>query len=213
MRAVLAIALLLSGACTVEVDDTGPCIANTSGEPIMLIDPVTLECVAFAPDACDPRCGPCAADAVQLPTWGRCGSACRNLDEQSCAAAPACRVARDFNLYYQRGGASGDATFAGCWPLDQVPQSGKACYGLDAFACSQNAECTALYDGPENARVYAACVSEKEQLGKCTGPVQCNAIPPPCPSDSLPGIENGCYTGSCLPREFCDIVDIEPTPV
>lgn len=44
------------------------------------------------------------------------------------------------------------------------------------------------------------CVSN---AGTCTGDVLCDALPPACPGDTVPGIMNGCYSGYCIPVAAC----------
>jgi hypothetical protein len=36
--------------------------------------------------------------------------------------------------------------------------------------------------------------------------VTCDAAPPECPEGQLPSTNEGCYTGSCVPAEECDVV-------
>ena len=37
----------------------------------------------------------------------------------------------------------------------------------------------------------------------CDGPVFCDSLPPTCPEGTLPGIQNGCWTGTCIPLDEC----------
>lgn len=39
--------------------------------------------------------------------------------------------------------------------------------------------------------------------GDCTGDVLCDALPPSCPADTVPGIRNGCWTWYCIPVSEC----------
>lgn len=34
-------------------------------------------------------------------------------------------------------------------------------------------------------------------------PVQCEGLPPECPAGTLPSVEGMCWTGDCIPSEFC----------
>ena len=40
--------------------------------------------------------------------------------------------------------------------------------------------------------------------GNCYGEILCDAPSPPCPSGTTPGIENGCFTGQCIPLNACE---------
>ena len=45
--------------------------------------------------------------------------------------------------------------------------------------------------------------------GSCTGDVWCDAIPPMCPVNTVPGISGGCWTGSCIPVWQCEQTSCE----
>jgi hypothetical protein len=204
MRAVLASIAVVAG-CHIDMDTQPICDIGADG--VMLVNPSTLTCEQFSQDTCNPACGPCADGTRELPSWGKCASACRELDEASCGRAPACRVARDYVAYYTGGQAS---TFAGCWPMDTLPESPVNCYSLDADACSRHNDCTSLYEmdrgqNPPTAR-FKGCAFENETLGFCFGPISCTNIKPPsCPAGMEPGVQSGCYTGACIPDQFCGV--------
>jgi hypothetical protein len=40
--------------------------------------------------------------------------------------------------------------------------------------------------------------------GRCWDPVACDAAPPACPTGTVPGIANGCYTQACIPTDLCE---------
>src|SRR5437867_4449115 len=125
MRAALASIIVVAG-CHMYMDTEPVCDIGADG--VMLVNPSTLTCEQFGSDSCNPACGPCGEGTKELPTWGKCTSPCRELDEANCGRAPACRVARDYVAYY----TSSRPTFAGCWALDTVPESPVSCYRLDA---------------------------------------------------------------------------------
>ena len=50
---------------------------------------------------------------------------------------------------------------------------------------------------------FGQCTTEKLD---CSSPVDCKALPPECPRGTLPGVADGCWTGSCVPAAACDKV-------
>jgi hypothetical protein len=186
-------------------------------EPAALVapqrNPDTLTCQAFG--LCNPECGPCPLAAegppeetAPIPSWGFCGSTCESLPEAACAQDPACRVVKDAAC-----AVSGDCAtdFLGCFPTDQFADPEADCFAArDGFACSQSAACTAYHRSfgsalstPERAQPFAMCAPEGKSPGACFGQVTCRAVAPACPSSTTPGIENGCYTGACIPLDVC----------
>jgi len=57
-------------------------------------------------------------------------------------------------------------------------------------------QCTSGTCGP-------TCVTTSTSPGSCTGTVTCAVATPACPSGTVPGIDNGCYTGFCIPTWAC----------
>ena len=41
--------------------------------------------------------------------------------------------------------------------------------------------------------------------GSCAGTITCNIVPPVCPSNKVPLIKDGCYTGECQLLTACDV--------
>ena len=65
--------------------------------------------------------------------------------------------------------------------------------------------------GKCDAVCYGMCVPDVPiDPGSCTGDIFCDAEPPGCPPDSVPGRRDGCWTGFCIPVEACD--DPPPPP-
>jgi hypothetical protein len=62
-------------------------------------------------------------------------------------------------------------------------------------------QCESLQGGCQQV-----CESDSLDPGQCSGQVTCNLAPPQCPTGTTPGIEDGCYTGYCIP-----LVDCAPT--
>jgi hypothetical protein len=178
-----------------------------------LVDPATLLCESFNIPTCDPDCGGCppsvkAAPTVALPTWGSCSSTCRGLDESSCGATTGCRIARDASCFFAPPGQACLDDFAGCYSTDQIRQPAGTCAGLDAYECSQHDDCAAIYDAPHCntpgcTTTFVACAPEHAIAGSCTGGLSCAQKPPLCPSGTVAGIANGCWTGVCIPQAAC----------
>lgn len=222
---LLAAALALASGCTLVFDGGGgdddvcafaedtPAIA-----PAPQRNPDTLECQDFGGPICDPACGPCPAvdlDLAPVSTWGFCGSTCEGLAESACAAAPECRVVKDAKCAVA-GGCTTD--FLMCLPTDQIIDRTTDCLAArDGFTCSKNPGCTAfhyrkLVVAPDatNILAFATCAPEGRAPGTCYGTVSCLRPPPACPSQHMPAIANGCYTGACLPLAVCE--PQPPTP-
>ena len=220
MRYLVSLAMLLalaSGCTLVFVDDGGDddiCVfAEPASAPAPQRNPDTLTCESFG-GGCIPECGPCPAAEAEpalrqpIPSWGFCGSTCESLPEAACATDPGCRVVKDAAC-----AVSGDCTtdFLGCFPTDQFTDPEVDCFAArDGFACSQSAACTAYHRGslslqgpPDPGRAFALCAPEGKSPGACSGQVICRAAAPACPSSTTPGIENGCYTGACIPLDVC----------
>ncbi len=219
------VALFALAGCQLFFDDRGgksPCetaddIADPppGAQPAPQRNPETLECQSFG-STCDPSCGPCPETAfAPIPSWGSCGSFCEGQDEAGCAASPECRVVKD-----ARCAVSGDCTtdFLGCFPTDSFTDPTTDCFAArDGQTCSRSSACTALHrlepcplalDAP-CPEPFAMCVPEGQSPGQCFAPVTCDAVGPACPKDSTPGIENGCFTGACIPMDLCGPVALQ----
>jgi hypothetical protein len=197
--------LVLLGGCALYGHQPECETPVMSPEPLMLVNPETLACQSFGqPTPCNSVCGPCLTSGIAFPTWGRCDDPCRNLDESTCAAAPTCRVAREWSAYY-----GGGNSFIACYPLDQTFDELAPCKGLAAQGCSEHAGCTALYELPKcdslqcNDAAFKECIPEVQVAGTCTGTTFCDIVSPTCPTGTTPGVANGCYTGSCIPNALC----------
>ncbi len=224
----LAMVVVLASGCTlVFVDDGGGgddvCnFAEPASALAPQLNPDTLICQSFG-GGCSPDCGPCPAVAeadpagvtAPIPSWGFCSGTCEALTETECVKDPACRVVKDAAC-----AVSADCTtdFLGCFPTDQFTDPAVDCFAArDGFSCSQSAACTAYHRGlstalgapepPGQERMFAMCAPEGKSPGTCFGQVTCRAVAPACPPSSRPGIENGCYTGACIPFDVC-----EPAP-
>ncbi len=206
--------MLALAGCTLYHGGGGDDVCNkpvAAGEALpaqQLLNPETLQCQTFSQGpTCDPTCGPCPAlEQVQVPSWGSCSSACDGLDQPTCATTSGCRIALDWAKYYT--GAS-DA-FIGCFATDMNQTGTPLCKGLDAQDCSRVDSCTALYQqvnsncGTCAQHEFQECIPEGQQAGSCTGQVLCD-LAVSCPAGTTPGIEGSCYTGSCIPDQFCPV--------
>lgn len=177
-----------------------------------LRNPNTGQCEYYGGGGGDVRCDACGiceplpADPVMPPTWGFCESECSYLDEAACLATPGCRGA------YLEGFA-----FYECWAVDMSgPIQGGQCAGLDALECSRHDDCVAVHasdcTSPSDPGglvcgngEFVMCAAEPgADPGQCYGEVLCDSLPPACPPDSVAGIRDGCWTGSCISVTACE---------
>jgi len=214
----LALLILITSGCTLYFetgDDQPPPTCSTPFTTVNLVDPATLQCETFSePGPCPPGCSCPVINGVNgsriaaQPTWGSCDSSCEKLDEASCLASDSnCRVARDWARYYENDPNS----FIGCFPLDQIQDVGDpvACEGRDAESCTRGSFCTALYQAIPNDcagcadEQFQECIPTGQKAGVCNGPTACDIASPPCPTGTEPGTDGVCYTGACIPEQFC----------
>ena len=75
--------------------------------------------------------------------------------------------------------------------------------------CTGGGDCWPGEDCPPKG-CWSECVPDDPGPITCDGPVFCDSLPPGCPPNSVPGIQNGCWSGTCIPVEECD--DPPPPP-
>jgi hypothetical protein len=197
--------VIAAGGCLYPDHSQNKCVLAAQGEQApaeQLVNPDTLQCQTYSPYNCDPSCGPCpgvAGAALAQPTWGSCSSACRNLDEATCGTTAGCRIARDLADYYMNL-----PSFLGCYPVDTQATKLAACEGADAWNCSRDDSCAALYTVPTDrgTPMFSECVPEAQLAGSCGG-ATCDIVAPACPTGTTPGVDSGCYTGACIPDQYC----------
>jgi hypothetical protein len=166
--------------------------------PEPLRDPESLTCEPVG------GCG-------QGPSWASCSTACDALDEATCALQAECRVVRDVRCAVD---GTCETDFMGCFPTDRLPDPAVDCLrATDGETCSRSAECTAFHcnercPDPPCPRPFALCMPEGAAPGRCFDPVACRALPPPCPSGTVPGVVDLCFSGACIPNDLC-----EPAPL
>jgi hypothetical protein len=234
MLRLLVLALLIPGCFFTEhgkgggMGDDDDCILppvqeEDTPKPGLRLEPVqpqrnpqTLTCQTFSGGGCNPECGPCPeTDLAPPPSWGFCFSACEQLDEATCETDETCRVIKDATC-----SIFGDCLtdFLGCVSTDQFQDPSLDCTTItDADSCSRNPACTAYHvsggctitqNEPTCESRFAFCGPEGRGSGNCTEQAACDRLPPNCPSGTTPGVENGCFTDTCIPNEFCEGVPI-----
>lgn len=169
---------------------------GTEGIGVELRDPTTGTCQAYGYgyDCADP-CQPCAEPAIAYPDWGYCDGRCEILDESTCKTTSGCRAVYAGSEFHE------------CWSTSQSgPIQGGNCVGLDANSCSQHDDCVAIHAAGAPIGTFASCANETGGVdpGSCVGQVACDALPPACPSGTIPGRTNSCWTGYCIPFAQCD---------
>jgi len=164
---------------------------------------------------CEDACGPCDYDEPAIAQdWGACYGECYDLDEFSCIAANGCYAAYINGTQGDSNPEHAEIRFWGCWNVaPSGPARGATCNGLNAYECSRHDDCSAIYLGKSDATntayegtQFSNCLAERRidpPPGECYGPVTCESPMPICPSNTLPGIHNGCYTGFCIPLADC----------
>jgi hypothetical protein len=92
------------------------------------------------------------------------------------------------------------------------------------YECAADGECAAgCYCGPDGTCVEGGFCTDDgdcgdgmtcdekrnscdpQGAGTCGGEVTCNEVRPNCPADSVPLVEDGCWTGACLELALCDV--------
>lgn len=196
------VALLALGGCLYTHNSKCEQEGYPPDKQIALLDPVDLQCDYFDVPGCDEDCGVCAPLPADLPTWPMCLGACFGFgDEVGCAATPGCRITRLRNQYYSQL-ADPFESFSGCYPVDTVTAEPVGCQGLTPLDCSRHDDCAYLIEYDSEGE----CIPEGQIAGRCFDPVTCADPPPSCPADTTPGALDGCYTGSCIPNEYCGLL-------
>ena len=106
-------------------------------------------------------------------TGTHCAEECPPCNSEGCTCTPRCIP---------------DAT---CADIDCLP--GTVC----------QIQCPDLVGNDTGGSCAPTCVPSGHDPGGCTGTITCNSAPPACPSNTTAGIENGCYTGYCIPSGNC----------
>lgn len=159
-------------------------------------------------------------DALALPAWAECSTICDGLGEDACLGAEGCRAAytTDCGPDALCDAPALEPAFLGCWGIAPIGAPPSECAGLDAFSCSAQSDCVAVHytqeafpnpgDAPYGPFAYCGDEpgSDEPDPGSCTNDsdTMCDALPPECPPDTVPGIRDGCWTGYCIPVDQCE---------
>ena len=197
MRLLALVAIVTFTGCTSDDE----CVIYDRGgvpdiAPNELRNPNTGACEPYGGGWCDDSCGrACPATEQAEPDWGQCYSHCESLDESACKAASGCRAAYADTSFYQ------------CWAVaPSGPIQGGGCTQLGAQDCSRHDDCSAIHAIGNPIGSFLSCANETSisDPGSCVGEVTCDALPPNCPSGTIAGRRNGCWTGYCIPIADCD---------
>ncbi len=177
-----------------------------------LLNPYTGQCEYYYGGGGGNTCGDYggANDLAPLPDWGQCLSTCTGLDEETCLATAGCRAGYlgDCPEGFDCDGTT--YTFYECWEVSPAGPVQGDCNGLDAYECSLHDDCVAHhYPAGENFEApgignFGYCVAEVARGPNCSEPVDCAAAPPDCPAGTVPGRQDGCWTGDCIAFADCD---------
>jgi hypothetical protein len=162
--------------------------------------------------------GDCAALATYVACWSTDqtgpvqGGGCGALDAHECSRHDDCSAVHS-------------NAKQGAWPVDEI---GLFSYCLDeAAGCYSDADCApdercnaaevcmpppgcgSAESEPCDAVCYGTCVPDDvPDIGECYGELLCEAVGPDCPDGTTPGIEDGCYTGYCIPLDDCEVAPL-----
>jgi hypothetical protein len=196
MRLRLAL-LAVSSACSLY-NGNGDDEAGTGAEPTeSLISPFTNQCETFNLDV---------GSGSGIPAWAPCTSLCSALSEEACLITSVCH-------------ATYASTPAGTsfWTCDEIAVftgDTTACSTVDANGCAERTDCAATFsesdaNGPNPSWSFERCSPEVSHPGSgdpgtCdSSGVRCNSAPPQCPSDTVPGVLDACWSGYCIPVADC----------
>ncbi len=124
------------------------------------------------------------------------------------------------NLYFEESSSPSDRPGTPGTPGQPTPPGTPLPPGYD---CSADAECAAGCYCSGGTCVEGGFCSDDEDCGDgltcdegrnscdpqgggtCGGTVTCNEVTPNCPADSVPLVEDGCWTGACSELALCDV--------
>lgn len=168
---------------------TGTAASTSTGQPTTTVDPGTSTTSPATTDAT--TTGVATTTSVTgettTSTTGETTTAGTTTDD---TAGPISECSKDADCKLQE-----DCCVCNGIPLDLNPV---AC----DMECKQS-KCSEL--GVDQA-VCRLGVCETERLSCDQVKVACDALPPACPEGQLPTTTPACWTGKCVPAEFCDVV-------
>jgi hypothetical protein len=91
------------------------------------------------------------------------------------------------------------------------PQGGGSACGCEELCVPDDPTCsvpcppgdTCMEECAPDGTCQSTCVPSTLDPGQCSGPISCTTAPPACPVGTTAGIENGCWTGYCIPNVDC----------
>lgn len=168
---------------------TGTAASTSTGQPTTTVDPGTSTTSPATTDAT--TTGVATTTSVTgettTSTTGETTTAGTTTDD---TAGPISECSKDADCKLQE-----DCCVCNGIPLDLNPV---AC----DMECKQS-KCSEL--GVDQA-VCRLGVCETERLSCDQVKVACDALPPACPEGQLPTTTPACWTGKCVPAEFCDVI-------
>lgn len=87
-----------------------------------------------------------------------------------------------------------------CCSCDGIP------IDLDPVVCDAECKQSRCSELGVDKAVCRLGTCETERLSCNQAVVACDALPPECPEGQLPTTTPACWTGKCVPAEFCDVV-------
>src|SRR5690606_16076401 len=155
-------------------------------------------------------CYPSDGSGGAGPGWdcsnnSECAAGCFCNADGVCEEAGFCTFDEDCADGYvcdDRSSCVPEGTEDGCQEDAECP-TGNVC-NEEAGVCEPTGTCDAegtCPDGQTCDTERDTCVPEPPIT--CQGEVTCDAEAPVCPSGSTPAIQDGCYTGVCLPKAEC----------
>jgi hypothetical protein len=176
-------------------------VAAPSGAPQQAYrDPATGTCEYFGGGGGNCGCNqPCGGDALWIPNWGQCYSACDGLDETTCMTTAGCHAAYDDNPVADQS----SYTFLGCWATASPNTPTTPCANLDAQGCSEHDTCSMVYSGDK----FLECIDETQHgcgvdIG-CAPGSHCEQQCAPCNDLAC---TNTCNP-TCVPDTTCAQID------
>jgi hypothetical protein len=137
---------------------------------------------------------------------------CELLDAYACVTRDDCVKRHD--SYQRAEGAKAPAlviplgNFIECASEEDAPQG---CYSDGecgvGYTCTAEEECLpppgCVPGAPCDDVCYGYCVPDGTDPGTCDGVVTCERVEPNCPTGTVPGVKDGCYTDVCIPLSEC----------
>lgn len=221
LKLILRLLLLCAISLPLAVSCTGNshCEENYQGapqpEPAPQRNPLTGQCESFGGwggGGGGSTCGDYEADPLEdrapVPDWGICDGYCESLSEADCLVAEECRGSYGIDCPQD---ALCEPEFNQCWAITPTGTfSEEGCNTYQADECARHNECIAVHDWDGlTMGFFSYCTDEPSgnvDPGSCVGEVACDALPPECPTNTVPGRTDVCWSGFCIPIAQCDVV-------